>query len=296
MADIGAPDTRDRVFAGILLTSFAYLMFSVQDASIKLLVAGFSVWQILFWRSVTILAACVAIGGRPLIEQTIHSPIIGQMILRSTLLLSAWICFYTAIAHLQLAEITTIYFAAPVIVTVLSIPLLGEEVPLARWAAVFIGFAGVYIACNPTELGLSLPVLLGLAAAFFWALSIVLLRKIALKERTLVQLVLNNGFFLIVSALPMIWFWQAPGAVDVLLLAGVGAVGGMAQFTLFEGMKRAPVSVISPFEYTSLIWSFVLGFMIWGDIPRQEVFMGAALILSAGLLILATERIRKQDI
>ena len=110
------------------------------------------------------------------------------------------------------------------------------------------------------------------------------------------QLVLNNGFFLIVSALPMICFWQAPGAVDVLLLAGVGAVGGMAQFTLFEGMKRAPVSVISPFEYTSLIWSFVLGFMIWGDIPRQEVFMGAALILSAGLLILATERIRKQDI
>jgi drug/metabolite transporter (DMT)-like permease len=294
MVDTAVLDTREKIFAGILLTSTAYLLFSLQDASIKLLVAGFSVWQILFFRSVTILLACVAVGGRPLVEQSIHSPIVKAMIVRSFIILSAWFCFYTAIEHLQLAELTTIYFAAPVIVTVLSVLLLGEQVPFIRWVAVLLGFIGVFVACDPAKVGISVPVLLVLAAAFLWALSIVLLRKIALQERTLVQLVLNNGFFLVIAGLPMLWLWELPGPTDMLLLAGVGALGGLAQFMLFEGMKRAPVSIIAPFEYTSLVWSFVLGFLIWHDLPRREVFVGAALIFSAGPLIIASEHFRKR--
>ncbi|MCV3240145.1 DMT family transporter [Mesorhizobium sp. ZC-5] len=294
MVDTAVIDTREKVFAGILLTSLAYLLFSFQDASIKLLVAGYSVWQILFFRSVTILVGCTAIGGRPLIRQSLASPIVKPMLLRSFIILSAWLCFYTAIEHLQLAELTTIYFAAPVIVTLLSVFILDEKVPLIRWVAVLLGFAGVYVACDPARLGLSVPVLLVLAAAFLWALSIVLLRKIALQERTLVQLVLNNGFFLVIAGLPMLWFWQMPSLDDALLLAGVGALGGLAQFMLFEGMKRAPVSIIAPFEYTSLVWSFILGYLIWQDVPRREVFFGAALIFCAGLLIIASEHFRKR--
>jgi drug/metabolite transporter (DMT)-like permease len=294
MVDTAVLDTREKVFAGILLTSLAYLLFSFQDASIKLLVAGYSVWQILFFRSVTILAGCLAVGGRQLVAQTAQSPIVKPMLLRSFIILSAWLCFYTAIEYLQLAELTTIYFAAPVIVTLLSILILGEQVPLIRWIAVLLGFAGVYVACDPAKLGLSVPVLLVLAAAFLWALSIVLLRKIALQEKTLIQLVLNNGFFLVVAGIPMLWSWQSPGLEDALLLAGVGALGGLAQFTLFEGMKRAPVSIIAPFEYTSLVWSFVLGYLIWHDVPRREVFVGAALIVGAGLLIIASEHFRKR--
>jgi drug/metabolite transporter (DMT)-like permease len=72
----------------------------------------------------------------------------------------------------------------------------------------------------------------------------------------------------------------------------VGLFGGAAQFMLFEGMKRAAASVIAPFEYTSLIWSFALGYLIWGDIPRPEVFVGAALIALAGLIIIGSERFR----
>ena len=79
-----------------------------------------------------------------------------------------------------------------------------------------------------------------------------------------------------------------PGAT--LLLVAVGGLGGVAQYLLFEGMKRAPVSIIAPFEYTSLIWAFVLGYTIWGDVPRIEVFAGAAIIIGAGLMIVAGER------
>ena len=294
MAAFLPADATDRVFAGIFLTSIAYLLFSLQDASIKLLVAALSVWQILFFRSLTILVGCVAIGGVRLLGQSARSRIVKPMLLRSFLILAAWLCFYTAAKELQLAELTTIYFAAPVIVTILSIPLLGERVPAIRWAAVLIGFAGVFVACDPARLGISAPVALVLAAAGLWALSIVLLRKIALDERTLVQLVLNNAFFLVIAGAPLAFFWQTPGFGQTMLMLSVGILGGLAQFALFEGMKRAPVSIIAPFEYTSLIWSFALGFLIWGDLPRVEVFYGAALIFSAGLIIILAERFKRR--
>ena len=121
------------------------------------------------------------------------------MFLRSFLIMTAWLCFYTAARDLQLAELTTIYYAAPIIVTVFSIFMLGEKVPLVRWAAVAIGFVGVFIACDPANLGLSWPVLLVLAAAVLWGLAIVLMRKIAMQEKSIVQMVLSNGFFLVTT-------------------------------------------------------------------------------------------------
>lgn len=294
MADIAIVDTRERVFAGILLTGAAYFLFSAQDASIKLLVAGLTVWQIMFFRSVAILIGSVAIGRRRLVEDSARSPIVWPMFLRSVFTLAAWICYYNAARSLQLAELTTIYYAAPIIVTIFSVILLGEKVPVLRWLAVLVGFGGVFIACDPTRLGLSTPVMLVLAAAVLWGIAVVLMRKTALQERTIIQVVLNNAFFLAFSVIPAFFLWQPMTPVQLVLLLAVGALGGVAQFLLFEGMKRAPVSIVAPFEYTSLVWSFMLGYAIWGDVPRPEVFSGAALIVSAGLIIIASEHFRRR--
>ncbi len=290
MSALASP--RERVFAGILLTSLAYFLFTVHDAAVKLLVAAIPVWQVLFFRSLTILAGCAAFGGPALFRDAIRSPIVKPMFLRSFLILGAWLCYYNAARSLQLAELTTIYYAAPIIVTVLSVIVLKESVPLARWAAVFGGFAGVFIACDPARLGLSVPVLLVLAAAFMWGTSIILLRKIAMQEKTIVQMILNNGFFLFTAGVPLAWVWQTPSASQALLLLGAGMLAGLAQFTLFEGMRRAEASVIAPFEYTALVWAFALGYLIWADVPRVEVFVGASLIMAAGLLVVASEHRR----
>lgn len=295
MSAVPIPESRDRVYAGILLTCFAYFVFTLHDAAVKLLVVAIPVWQVLFFRSVTILAGCLIAGGRPSYVEAFRSPIIRPMFLRSLLMLTAWLCYYTAARDLQLAELTTIYYAAPVIVTVLSVFMLKERVPLMRWAAVLIGFAGVYLACDPATLGLSMPVLMVLAAAFLWGFSIVLLRKIALREKTVVQMILNNSFFLVTAGLPLFYFWQTPSWSETLLLFGAGALAGIAQFTLFEGMKRAEASIVATFEYMSLVWSFLLGYLIWADIPRREVFVGATLIMGAGLLIIASEHFRRRE-
>ncbi len=282
----------ERIFAGIVLTSIAYALFSAQDAAIKLLVVGLSVWQVLFFRSLAILSGCLALGGPRLFRDALRSHIFKPMMLRSVIILAAWLCYYSAARSMQLAEMTTIYFAAPVIVTILSVLVLKEKVPAIRWVAVCLGFVGVFVACDPATLGLSVPVVLVLAAASLWALSIVLLRKIALAERTMIQLVLNNAFYIVVAGIPMALAWTTPTGGELGLLVTVGLFGGGAQYLLFEGMKRAPASVIAPFEYTSLVWSFVFGYLIWADIPRDTVFIGATLIVAAGLMIIGAEHLR----
>lgn len=292
MNAVSAIETREKVLAGIFMTAFAYFVFTVHDAGVKLLVATIPVWQVLFFRSLTILVGCLAFGGPALYREAVTSSIMKPMFLRSFLILGAWLCYYTAARDLQLAELTTIYYAAPVIVTLLSVLILGERVPPARWAAVLIGFIGVYAACDPTNLGISLAVLLVLAAAVLWGLSIVLLRKIALREKTLVQMILNNGFFLVTAGVPMIYLWHTPDMTQTIMLFGAGTLAGIAQFALFEGMKRAPASAVAPMEYTSLVWAFLLGYLIWSDIPRTDVFIGAALIFGAGVLIIASEHFR----
>ncbi len=294
MAGGGIPEQSEKILAGALLAALGYALFTFQDAAIKLLVASFSVWQILFFRSLTILACSLVFGGGTrLAVQSARSPILKAMLLRTFVIVLAWLCYYSAARHLRLAELTTIYYAAPIAVIVLSVFILGESVPASRWVAVFIGFVGVFIACDPVDMGLSAPIFLVLASAFLWGLSVIIMRKMALAERTIVQLAVNNFFTMIAGGIALFFVWKTPDWKELAMMIGAGAVAGVAQFSLYEGMKKAPASTIAPFEYTALVWAFLLGYLIWGDIPRPEVVVGAALIVGAGLLALAGQRFRR---
>jgi drug/metabolite transporter (DMT)-like permease len=287
---------KNSVGYGILLTSFAYMLFTVHDSAIKLLVVTVPVWQILFFRSVTILTGCFIFEGPSLVGKVSRSPIIKPMIVRSILLLVAWISYYSAAHYLQLAEVTTLYYAAPIVGTILATIVLREKVTAFRWMAVGIGFCGVVIASNPVGLTISWPVYLALQAAVLWATAMVLLRKTALHEKSLVQMAVSNVMFILMTGVMTFLHWKMPDTRELLLLCTTGIVAGIAQFALFEGMRQAPVSVLAPFEYTSLIWAFLLGYLIWGDVPRDNVFGGAILILSAGAIIIAGERLRRRRV
>lgn len=278
--------------AGILLSSLAYFLFAMHDAMIKLLVENTTVWQILFCRSIAILAGCFLIGGRSLLHETIASPVRRPMMIRSLFLLAAWLCYFHAAKFLPLADLTTLYFAAPIVAVVLSMPMLGEHVPLASWVAVITGFAGVIIASDPTGMADGWPVYLAILAACCWAVATILLRRTSQDASSMVQMAMTNVFFLALTAPVALSTWTMPtGAAQILLIA-VGLIGGLGQLAYFESMRRAPISVIAPFEYTALIWAFALGYAIWGDIPGQNVIAGAVLIASAGVIILVAEKRR----
>ncbi len=286
---------RDRMGAnasilGIGLGVLAYGLFAVHDAAIKFLVETLSVWQVLFFRSATILGACLLIGRAPLARRAIATPLKRTLAFRAMITMTAWLCYYTAARTMGLAQLLTLYFAAPIMVTLLAARVLRETVTPARWAAVCTGFIGVMFAADPLGVRPSVDTLLVLIAAALWGYAIILMRQIARRESSMIQMLFNNAIFLPITAAVCATTWQHPDPGEWLLLASVGAFGGLAQFLVFEMARRTPASVMASVEYTALVWAFLLGWAIWGDIPSPAVWFGAGLIALSGVMLVLAER------
>jgi drug/metabolite transporter (DMT)-like permease len=269
---------------GMALGVAAYGLFSVHDASIKYVVATVPVWQVLFFRSLTITVACLAVGRIGLVERIRATPLKAALLWRAVLTLTAWICYYTASRHLPLAQMTTLYFTAPVMVTVMAAPFLRERVTPVRWVSVALGFLGVVLAGHQHSFEFSRPVILVLVAASFWAFGVIQMRQIARRESSLLQMLVTNGFFSVATGVACLATWVPLRLDQVALIAVIVVFGGLAQFILFESARLAPAAVMATVEYTALIWAFLFGFLIWGDVPTVPVIAGAGLILVAGWL------------
>jgi drug/metabolite transporter (DMT)-like permease len=276
--------------AGIALGVLAYFVFAVHDAAIKWLVADIPVWQVLFFRSATILIICLAIGGRGLLERAAASSSKGPLAFRGVVMLTAWLCYYSAARSLPLAQLLCLYFAAPLMVTIMARQILHEQVTRARWLSVVIGFAGVLFASDPFGVRASFASLLVLIAAAFWGYGVILMRQIARREPTMLQMLATNSVFFIAAGIACLVHWQPLTVAQVAMLIGVGLIGGLAQFLVFEAARMIQASVMATVEYSALPWAFLFGYWIWLDIPPFAVFFGAALIVLAGAILVRAER------
>ena len=281
--------TIENVQWGVILAILGYGIFSGQDAAVKWLVEDYTIWQILFVRSLTVTIISLVIGRRKGIIGVARSRNKGGLLLRAALLLGAWLCYYNAARELSLPDLVTLYYAAPVFVTVMSIFLLRETVTRARWIAVIVGFIGVAIAANPTGRPEIWPALLVLVAASFWAFATILVRKIMDVEPTINQMLFTNGLFVLVCGVTLPWMWQ-PHLFDLLLMIGLGCASGAGQYLLYESFRHAPASAIAPTEYTALVWSVILGYLIWQDLPTIPGVIGAVLIVGASLIVMLGDR------
>jgi drug/metabolite transporter (DMT)-like permease len=275
--------------AGVLLALMGYSVFSVQDAIVKWLVADHAVAQIMFVRSATALLLCLMLGRRSLLIQVAASRNKRPLLLRGALILVAWFCYYSAARQLQLAELVTIYFAAPMFVTLLSVLVLGERVRWPRWLGVSLGFTGVVIACQPGRFGLSPAAGLVLFSALVWAYTNILVRQISRFESTMMQMLFSNAAFTVVCGIALPWIWMPSTPVEILLMVVLGLTGAAGQFLLFEGFRLAAASLVAPFEYVTIVWAFALSYAVWGDIPRPAVFIGAGVIAASGLVVMLGE-------
>lgn len=283
--------------AGMALGATAYASFACHDAAIKYLVSGLGhtalpVWQVLCVRSAFIVGATIAVGRTPMLERAVNTPLKLALLGRALITLTAWLLYYSAARMLPLAQLLTLYFAAPIITTLLAMPMLGERVPRSRWLSVGLGFAGVAVACDPGGLAFSGATVAVLAAATCWGIAVILMRRIARRESTALQMFYTNAVFLVATAAATAWRHQWPDLFQIGLLGAVCAAGAFGQFCLFEGARRAPASIMATVEYSALIWAFVLGFVIFGDVPRTPVFVGAGLILAAGAWLVVSEQRR----
>lgn len=272
------------------LGTFAYSLFAVHDALVKGVIYHLPVVQILFMRSVVIVVLCLIFGRGKLVRGLIASPNKSMMLLRAVLTLAAWCMYYSAGRELQLAEMTTLYYFAPVLTTILAVIFLKEQLTLARVGAAAIGFFGVIVACNPAGFGLSLPAVMVLAAALCWAVAMILMRTISKTESSLVQIFSLNLFYVLVMGAVSLPFWQGMTGSQIVMVVATGLVGGTAQYVLVDAARLVPASVLGTVEYSALIWSFVFGYLFWREEPAQMVYYGAALVVAAGLMLAWNER------
>jgi S-adenosylmethionine uptake transporter len=286
---LAAPAASPRVVAGIGLAALGYSLFSVQDALVKWLVVAYGVPQILFMRSIviTLIALAIARGDVTAVRRSDNKK---PMLLRTGLMFAAWLCFYSTGRRLGLAEMTTLYFAAPIIVVALSGPLLGERVGSAHWLAVIAGFAGVVLAAAPAGSVDPAPAAMALFAAACWAGSILLIRFMSRSETTATVMLVTNTLFALACAVMLPWSWITPTLTDLGLMLALGLVAGAGQWFLYQGFRDAPAAVLAPIEYTGLIWAFLYGYLIWADVPKVQVFAGAALIAASSLGLVWYER------
>jgi len=284
----GMQETKPLV--GIALASAGYACFALQDALVKWLVASYAVPQILFMRSLVIVVITGILVRQYRHPSIMHSPYRGTLVLRAGLMLLAWLLFYNAAKFLGLAELTTLYFSAPIMVMFLSILVLKERIGTGRWIACFGGFVGVLIAANPGHSPNLIPAIMCVVAGFCWAWSTILIRLVSRSETTLTQMFATSLIFGIACAVSFPWIWQWPDAMGWALMFGLGLIATLGQYLLYEGFRHAPASALAPVEYTGLIWAFVYGYAIWAEIPATNVFVGALLIVASSFVLVGWER------
>jgi len=218
---------------------------------------------------------------------------------RGLMLIAAQMCFYYAIVHMELATATTLAFCGPLFITVLSIPMLGHRVGLWRWFAVLLGFVGVVMVMRPGGEVFNPVALLPIGAAFFYATASLSSRFFQANESTALISIYSTATSLFASFILVLvtgsWVpMTTPG--DWLLFVGMGTVGGVAVLLLITAYRMSEPSVLSPFEYFGIPFSFFLGWYFFAETPINTLFPGVLLIVGAGLLVIWRERINKKQI
>jgi drug/metabolite transporter (DMT)-like permease len=265
--------------------------FIALDATMKYNLQSYSLVQVTWARFFFATLAAMAVCGRRLPE-LVQSRAPKIQSLRSVLLMATTGLFNAGIISVPLATGTTIMFMSPIIVTLLSIVVLGEHVGIRRWSGIALGFIGALIVMrvwSASADGLNHGTLFLLAAAFTNASYQIATRRLRL-DAPLTSLLFTAAAGAIASSIILPWHWSSPTAFGWLLLVTSGIVGCAGHLCLIRAFQAAPASVVAPFSYSSLIWATLFGFVIWGDLPPWSTVLGGALIIGSGLYIFLREK------
>ncbi len=296
---------------GVLCLVFGMVVLSLQDSFIKLMSGDYPLHQIVFTRS------CIAIlltvyfahleGGLRLLR-TRRLPL---QLLRGMLMVGGNAGYFLALAAMPLADAAAIFFVAPLFITMLSVPFLGERVGPWRWAAVAAGMAGMVVMLRPGDGLVEVAALLPIGAALCYAMMQILTRRLGGTERASslafymhICFILVSGPFGLIAGdgrfatgghpsmefLLRAWAW--PTAFDAFLMLSCGVLIAVAGYLLAQAYRIAEATLLAPFEYTALLFAVLWGVLWWGDWPDATAFLGIALIVGSGLFVFYRETLR----
>jgi drug/metabolite transporter (DMT)-like permease len=268
----------------------AVVLFSIMDTTMKLLAAEFPPMQVAALRSLSSLPlVCAYVAWRGAFRSVldVRWPL---HLLRAVIGIVMLSLFAFGLTTLSLAEAYTIFFIGPILITALSVFVLGERVNAARWVAIAVGMAGVLVVLRPSGQGfLTVGGLAVLVSAVCYAVSAVTGRILARSERgehMVFWLMLMMAIGATVLALPD---WVAVQMRHLPLLAALALSGFVAQLALTEAFSHGEASVVAPFEYTALAWGVAIDWLMWKTLPDGFTLLGAAIIIGSGLYLIRHE-------
>ncbi len=278
---------------GIVAMLCAVACFAVMDACLKILSAHYPPIQVAALRGMAGLPLVLgwawwrgAFGEMMRVRFSLH-------LLRGALAIVMLLAFSYGLRTLPLSEAYAIFFVAPLLITALAVPILGEHVDWRRWVAIGVGMAGVLIVMRPTTRGLlSLGGLAIMASAAGYAASAISVRVLGRSDSTF-SMVFWMVVLLSIGAGLLAWpTWMAVRAQDAWVLVGIAVFGTAGQVCVTEAFRRGEASVIAPFEYTALAWGSLLDWLLWHVLPESMTLIGAAVIVASGIYLIRREHAR----
>ena len=275
---------------GILSMLAAVAFFSLMDAQLKLLAAHYPPLQVSFLRGATSLPFVllpILLRGRLARLRPVN---VRLHLLRGVLSVVMLGSFVFAVRESSLATTYSIFMCAPLVVAALSAQMLGERVTRLQWTAIGVGLAGVLLMLRPEGAQwISVGSVAAVVAALCYSLAVITLRVLSRTDTT-ESMVFSFTFLLAVGA----GLLSIPGWTPVLwahwpLLAGVGLLGSLGQHFITEAFRNAPAAVVTPFEYTALLWGVLLDLVVWGVLPGAVTLVGGAIVIGAGLFLIRRE-------
>ena len=274
---------------GILLMIVATILFAGASAASKWLVGIYPVGEVLFLRSLSSLIAGAAVilpvsGLSVFATQRPRDHILrgmSQSISQLSLLL--------AFSLMPLAGAVAINFSSPLFAALVSIVWLRERAGAARWAALLIGFIGVLIVTNPGANSLTLGALFALVNAIMYGSVTVAVRGMTRTELANTLVIWQLTVLAFFHSFLLFFGWRWPTPLDAVLLFGTGFTNAIGQWFWTRSLHLAPAAAVTPFYYLMLVWSLMIGFLVWGDVPTVSLLIGSAIVVATGLFLFLRE-------
>jgi drug/metabolite transporter (DMT)-like permease len=287
---------------GILLKLISAVLFAVMSALVRLLGVRYPIGEVVFYRSAFAIVPVMAVyAWRGELAAVVRTERPFGQAGRGAISIVGMFCNFGALARLPLVEANAISFTSPLFSVALAAFVLKERVRIYRWSAVIIGFIGVLVVLSPHLSGDELTIavasattMAGLAYALTGSLAnagtVIQTRRLAQSETTSSIVFYFSLSCALAGLITWPFGWVNPTGAEFAVLIGVGLLGGTAHIFLTESYRYASASVVAPFDYTSMIWALVLGYIMFGETPTVMIAIGSFIICAAGLFVIWRER------
>ena len=279
------PQSKESI--GILFGIFAYLSFSILDATQKTLILYHSVFQLLLVKYFFVLSLSLIESKRKNNFYFYKTKNIKLQIFRSLLSVIESGCFVLSFKYLSLADAHSVGSLAPVIVVALSAIFLKEKVSIKTWVAIFIGFIGVLIILRPTSSIFDPKALLPLVAAFMLGLYQVVTKKVSEQDSNETSLFYTSIIGLLIMSLLASNYWTPISSSSYILFLAIGIFFSFGLYLQIIALSKARASIIQPFHYTLIFWAIVFGYFLYDDVPDFFTIIGAIIITISGIFVIS---------